>query len=108
MNDTPTRPLNAALDILMADMTEALSLNGSQCCILRGAIVETLQPAIRTEHKERIDAERKLTDQLASTLQGVLDSALHPDIAIRAVMVSLEPVRTALAAYHQARGTTAL
>ncbi len=38
---------------------------------------------------------------MAAALEGVLNSACHPDIAIRAVLVPLEPVRDALAQYHR-------
>lgn len=39
------------------------------------------------------EAER---DRMKAALQGVLNSAVHPDIALRAVMVDLSPVRAAL------------
>jgi hypothetical protein len=41
---------------------------------------------------------------LAATLQGIIDGAVHPDLALRRVMVDLKPVRAALARYRAALG----
>ncbi len=45
------------------------------------------------EHAKRIELKNS---QMRLALQGVLNSALHPEIAIRAAMVQLAPVREAL------------
>lgn len=36
-------------------------------------------------------------DKLAAVLQGIIDSACHPDIALRVISVDLAPIRKALA-----------
>lgn len=56
--------------------------------------------------KERHELESELTilrNQaaiMATALEGVLNSALHPDITIRALLVEFAPVRVALAGYR--------
>lgn len=42
--------------------------------------------------------EQSAFDLMRATLQGVLNSVAHPDIALRAVLVNLAPVRKALVA----------
>jgi hypothetical protein len=56
--------------------------------------------AIRQGLKEDAGSDlltREQVQPLVETLQGVLNSALHPDTAFRAVMVPLDPIRKALA-----------
>ena len=49
-------------------------------------------------------------DALAATIQGVIDSACHPDIALRVISVELAPLRAALTKYRstQSGGSTDL
>jgi hypothetical protein len=40
-------------------------------------------------------------DKLAAVLQSIIDSACHPDIALRVIAVDLAPIRKALAEYRK-------
>ncbi len=40
-------------------------------------------------------------DKLAAVLQSIIDSACHPDIALRVISVELAPIRKALADYRK-------
>lgn len=48
---------------------------------------------------------RVVAANMAAALEGVLNAALHPDVAIRAVLVPLDPVREALVQYRRFCGT---
>ncbi len=79
MNTDP----NKALANLLDEMTEVLGLNGSQRCILKGAVVEHLQPFIRENASlcaAMIDA-REAVRQLAA-LANVNDSMREMLIAV--------------------------
>jgi len=60
--------------------------------------------AARSEVNDRVLSTLEVADVLAKALEGVVNSACHPDIAQRAVLVSLDPVRDALKVYHEACG----
>lgn len=57
------------------------------------------------EHYERLEAElgrlHVMAATMATALEGVVNSACHPDIARCSVMVPLDPVRAALKTYRQ-------
>ena len=46
--------------------------------------------------KETFDDLLKQNDELAKALQGVINECVHPNIAVRAVMVDLTPIRKIL------------
>jgi hypothetical protein len=46
--------------------------------------------------KENFDRLREANEVLATALQNVINSAAHPAIALRCVMVDLAPIRKAL------------
>ena len=46
--------------------------------------------------KENFEALLKQNTDLANILQGIIDGCVHPDVAVRAVMVDLKPIRAIL------------
>jgi hypothetical protein len=49
----------------------------------------------------KLDVEKIKADKLADVLQGIINSACHPEIALRVISVELAPIRKALAEYHK-------
>lgn len=52
---------------------------------------------------DALHAERQQTDALAAVLAAIVAGAVHPEIAVRRVIVDLAPIRHALAALARHR-----
>jgi len=63
--------------------------------------------AARSEVNDRVLSTLEVADTLAKALEGVVNSACHPDVAQRAALVNLGPVREALKVYTEACGRKA-
>lgn len=48
-------------------------------------------------HKSEVEKRDVVIKEMREALKGVINSAVHPDVAIRSVMVPLDPIRNALA-----------
>lgn len=68
---------------------------------------DSMRDALRDKQQviDRLERDatgaRAVTIAMAAALEGVLNSACHPDIALRAVLVPLDPVREALSQYRR-------
>ena len=49
-----------------------------------------------TASQSQVEQQREMIAGLRETLQGVINTACHPDIALRSVMVDLAPIRAAI------------